>query len=287
MNSKEPSAGGVRYTAIYTVPVGRYGGSYVQMLRFVKQPGQTLEEALNTAGYKTQKQGHEWDISEATVFIFNGWPQRRDEHTIEPEFTPKTADDKEKKSQAKPYIVCSAIRQKDTGAMVCGPRHYDGVMWSQILGIPLEKFVQLQQNNQLPDVDERHKAWQNAEEGFIDQCGRFYTREEAWDLVMSNGQSTANLDKTGKSGVLYSEHLYADTPDEARPVAKTEIDTETVAKARSVLCLLNAAMVLIGSVYIEGPRGENLNLAEDTGSISQQILSLQVKLMDIADGVLS
>ena len=46
-------------------------------------------------------------------------------------------------------------------------------------------------------------------------------------------------------------------------------------------------MVLIGSVYIEGPRGENFNLAEDTVSISQQILSLQVKLMDIADGALS
>ena len=171
--------------------------------------------------------------------------------------------------------------------MVCGPRHYDGVMWSQILGIPFEEFTRLQQANELPELDDRHKAWQGAEEGFIDQRGRFYTREEAWDLVMSNGQPTANLDKTGKSGVLYSEHLYADTMDEARPMAKTEIDTETVARARSALYLLNAAMVLIGSVYTEGPRGTNFNLAKDTMSISQQILSLQGKLMDIADGALS
>ncbi len=79
MSADTSSSGVKQYTAIYTVSVGRYGGSYVQMLRFLQHPGQTLKEAMNQAGYKTQKKGYEWDISEATVFLFEGWPQQQGE----------------------------------------------------------------------------------------------------------------------------------------------------------------------------------------------------------------
>ena len=275
MNSKEPSAGGVRYTANYTVPVGNYGGCYVQKIRFVQNPGQTIKEALNEAGYKTQKEGHNWDIMESTVFLFEGWPTVQGEFSVEA--TPKTGKVAEAARQAQPYIVCSAIRQKDTGAMVCGPRHYDGVVWSQILGIPFEKFVQLQQNNQLPDVDERHKAWQNAEEGFIDQYGRFYTREEAWAVVTANEQPLVNRDKIS-DGVLYSEHLYSSEQSD------TPVSAQNKARSRAAVCMLNAAMSLISSISAEGPKGKNFELAEDTVSINSQLGVLQRKLWDIEDG---
>ncbi len=109
--------------------------------------------------------------------------------------------------RAKPYIVCAAIRQKNTGLMVCGPRHYDSVMWSQILSIPHEQFLTLQRLNELPAPNDQIKAWQGAEEGFIDQHGTFYGREEAWQIVKTNGQPLTT-DECYGNGCLYSEHLY-------------------------------------------------------------------------------
>ncbi len=110
-------------------------------------------------------------------------------------------------SRSPSHIVCAALRQKGTGRVVCGPRHFDAIMWAQILDIPFEQFLHLQAANELPDVDARHRAWQGAEEGFIDQHGRFYTREEAWQAVQLSGQPLKRNEPFCK-GALYSENLY-------------------------------------------------------------------------------
>jgi hypothetical protein len=87
------------------------------------------------------------------------------------------------------------VRHAD-GRMVCGPRHLDGIMWAQILGMTYEDFARLQRLNALPPLPDEAKGWAKAEQGFIDQFGTFLTREEAAKIV-------------GKpSGVLYSEDLY-------------------------------------------------------------------------------
>jgi hypothetical protein len=43
------------------------------------------------------------------------------------------------------------------------------------------------------------------EQGFIDQHGKFYSREDAWDIAKENGQIFRDCDV---DGTLFSENLY-------------------------------------------------------------------------------
>lgn len=83
------------------------------------------------------------------------------------------------------WIVCAAIRHPD-GRIVCGARHFDDVMRSQI---------------------GRRNAhdWVAADQGFIDQFGHFHTREEAWEIAHRNQQIRRNV---SIPGTLYSENIY-------------------------------------------------------------------------------
>lgn len=84
-------------------------------------------------------------------------------------------------------VVCAALRLE--GILVLGPRHYDLVMQDQfeILG--------------------NDKKWATAEQGFIDQWGRFMTRSVAYIVAKEAGQI---LEKTGNpdSQELFSEDIY-------------------------------------------------------------------------------
>jgi hypothetical protein len=85
-----------------------------------------------------------------------------------------------------PRIVCAANRHRKSGLIVCAPRHFDATMHAVLLQL---------------DGD-----WRTSEQGFVDQHGKFYTREEAWKIAEANGQL---LRRFGGDGVdLYSENLY-------------------------------------------------------------------------------
>lgn len=88
---------------------------------------------------------------------------------------------------SKPRIVCAAIRNKRTNVVIVGPRHFDLTMCSAIPFGELDK-------------------WKDAEQGFIDQHGEFYTRQQAWPIAWSNRQIIK--DRDWQPGVLHSEHLY-------------------------------------------------------------------------------
>lgn len=92
-----------------------------------------------------------------------------------------------------PVIVCAAI--KKDGHIIAGPRHYDKIMQMQIKKL----------TSHLPKEAAR-KVWLGAEQGFIDQFGKFYTRQEAWVVAENNEQIKNNL--AVKSGMLFSENLY-------------------------------------------------------------------------------
>lgn len=83
-------------------------------------------------------------------------------------------------------VVCAAI-QNDAGYIVCGPRHYDHIMREQII-------------NGLQDFSARN------EQGFVDQFGKFLTREEAYKVAVAAGQIVRRCG--GDEGTLYSENLY-------------------------------------------------------------------------------
>ena len=90
------------------------------------------------------------------------------------------------------YVVCAAIRFGDL--VICGARHYDGVMCRVI--------------KELGGMELIHKGLDNnkIEQGFIDQYGVFMSREEAAFIVEANNQSMAEPGKA--CGHLISENLY-------------------------------------------------------------------------------
>jgi len=84
-------------------------------------------------------------------------------------------------------IVCSAIRHKNGGGIICGPRHFDSIMNDQI------------RNN-------AYKGWSDSEQGFVDQFGKFLTRKEARDIAKQKNQIIRRVG--GDSQELFSENLY-------------------------------------------------------------------------------
>jgi len=90
---------------------------------------------------------------------------------------------------SQPWLVCAAIR-KDTH-IICGARHWDNVMRVQV--------------EMLNDVQNH---WGTAEQGFIDQWGRFYNREEAMQLARQNAQIIVGDNEMLSEVALYSEDLY-------------------------------------------------------------------------------
>ena len=86
----------------------------------------------------------------------------------------------------KPWIVCAAMTDGDV--IIPSPRHYDNTARDLV-------FRLTGQRKPLP----------NAVQGFIDQRGKFWTREEALKIALDNGQVKC---KTGVSNELFSECLY-------------------------------------------------------------------------------
>ena len=87
-------------------------------------------------------------------------------------------------------VVCAAIRRKDTGEIIVSARHYDPIMRAII--------------NR--DSAERYNLWFTAEQGFIDNHGKFLTREEARVIATAQGQIRRRCG--GDEFRLFSENLY-------------------------------------------------------------------------------
>lgn len=89
-----------------------------------------------------------------------------------------------------PRIVCAAVRYPD-GKMLVGPRHLDYVMLLQFQALKIQ-------------FEEK-----DATMGFVDQDGKFYTRQEAWKLAEANGQILYRIPADQQhGGTLFSENLY-------------------------------------------------------------------------------
>lgn len=87
-------------------------------------------------------------------------------------------------------IVCAAVRYPD-GQMLVGARHFDVLMMRQFQALKIK---------------EEESA---ATCGFVDQEGRFYTRQEAWVIAEKEGQiRQRHFGDTKEGGTLFSENLY-------------------------------------------------------------------------------
>lgn len=89
-------------------------------------------------------------------------------------------------------IVCAAVTYPaHPGTVLVGPRHFDAVMVAQYQRI-------FGEGEEPEDV-----------QGFIDQHGKFLTREEAWFVALAEGQVIRRVGgDSANGGRLYSENLY-------------------------------------------------------------------------------
>jgi len=85
-------------------------------------------------------------------------------------------------------IICAAVRQDDI--IICSARHFDKLMSSTISNLDIKLKLS--------------KKW---EQGFVDQFGTFYDREEAYILVRQNDQDFSPK-RNSSTKELYSEGLY-------------------------------------------------------------------------------
>jgi hypothetical protein len=84
-----------------------------------------------------------------------------------------------------PRIVCAA-NKFENGPLLIGARHFDQHMHVQM------SYMGVKGSD--PHI-----------QGFIDQYGRFYNREEAWVIAEKNGQIIRDV---SAAGMLFSENLY-------------------------------------------------------------------------------
>lgn len=93
-----------------------------------------------------------------------------------------------------PRIICAANRDSETGVIILGIRHWDKSMH--------------QQANWMTRANDSDDFIFD-EQGFVDQFGRFYDRQEAWKVAESNNQIIRRCGgDTANGGTLYSENLY-------------------------------------------------------------------------------
>lgn len=91
----------------------------------------------------------------------------------------------------KQLIVCAAIKNKRTGVIICGVRHFDLLMHAQIEA----------QNAQGDYID--------ADQGFVDNRGKFLNRKDSFVVAAKQNQFKENDDAPCVIGTnLYSEDLY-------------------------------------------------------------------------------
>ena len=87
-------------------------------------------------------------------------------------------------------IVCAAMRDTETGKVICSVRHWDE--------LSRQRF---NSQEEAMDFDD--------EQGFVDNKYQFLNRTEAWKVAEAAGQIKRRCGgDTTDGGTLYSENLY-------------------------------------------------------------------------------
>lgn len=140
------------------------------------------------------EQGNKWGAIVCGCCGAKG-PEVRTRYEVDEEFVKEAGKEWDGRTinRGERRVVCAANRMPD-GAMFIGARHWDEHMSRQA-----DDYIRI---HGLED----HKVG-IAEQGFIDQWGKFLTRADAWEVALSMGQVIFTA--PGRDGPeLYSENLY-------------------------------------------------------------------------------
>ncbi len=109
-----------------------------------------------------------------------------------------------------PVIVCAANRLPDS-TIILGTRHWDSLMrehYRAIYGKNVHKRTWWHKILRWLQSRPQPSFTTVADEGFIDQFMRYYTREEAMVVARQNDQIIVPDHQLMASGALHSEDLY-------------------------------------------------------------------------------
>lgn len=148
------------------------------------------------------------------------------------------------------YVVCAALRNSE-GEIICGARHFDGVMHHQLL------------NLLSPRVCQSWELRESIEQGFIDQFGAFMDRKDAMFVAKNSGQHIDFERNGGDRDTLYSEGLYTCPAAEAQ-------DVQEFARATAQLSQANARVA-----ELQREVGSLTNSLNDTnGMLTKDVCAL-------------
>lgn len=108
------------------------------------------------------------------IEVTDSWVLKSDYDKVVAELAATVKLSKHKVGQQ--YIVCAAARNTYNGAILCSPRHYDSTFHAAI---------ELLRET---DTEQAILGWKMADQGFVDQFGKFITRVEARKIAVEAGQ---------------------------------------------------------------------------------------------------
>ena len=97
------------------------------------------------------------------------------------------------RTQPQQIIVCAACKYGDV--IIAGARHYDGVMNGQLRAFSDDDEIRMMNRGEVI-------------QGFIDQWGEFFDRNEALVIATAAGQINTRRPKCDPINELFSEDLY-------------------------------------------------------------------------------
>ncbi|MDB4314480.1 hypothetical protein N9955_00465 [bacterium] len=116
-----------------------------------------------------------------------GWTDHQYSLFVEKGIIPNESWELNEIEKPKPWIVCAANKHKKTHLIICGARHWDSLMRGQVEAMGGYNYNEWTQ-------------------GFVDQFGEYYNREEAHKIAKSNNQIIKY--HGGDKVTLFSENLY-------------------------------------------------------------------------------
>ena len=107
-------------------------------------------------------------------------------------------------------VVTAANRDRESGLIVVGARHFDHIMRAQMFALSgtEHSIASDWQNTDFSEYLSTDSKWKSSEQGFIDNYGDFLTRAEAYVVAKHADQFTNQWKTNDHENYLFSENIH-------------------------------------------------------------------------------